>query len=161
MAALTIAVVGVPGTDAGADETTVRMPAGAFVIGGCVLTSTGTLAFGSYNPLGANAGSPLDVSPNALTIACSRGLSAAVYLDDGKAFSAGFRRMTDGRGDYLSYQIYTDATRTTVWNLNTPVWYVATSKAPTPLPVYGRVPGGQDAPASSAYADTVTARVLF
>ena len=75
------------------------------------------------------------------------------------ANNSGGRRMTNG-SDFLSYEIYTDSTRSTVWNTSNTVSYTPASKAAASLDVYGRVPGGQDV-AVGNYSDTVLATINF
>ena len=62
--------------------------------------------------------------------------------------------------DFLNYDLYTSAGRTTVWNLANRVNYVAASKAVTALTIFGRVPSNQDVSAGS-YTDTVVAQAEF
>ena len=73
--------------------------------------------------------------------------------------------MSDGAGSpsYLSYEIYQDSSRSTLWansggGLFTPA--AAPSKAARSYTAYGRVPAGQDTPAGS-FTDSVTATVNF
>ncbi len=71
--------------------------------------------------------------------------------------------MKDATTDYLSYELYQDTGRTTVWgNSGTALFSAgsAPSKAPRTFTVYGRIPAAQDVPAG-AYADTVIATVNF
>jgi spore coat protein U-like protein len=63
--------------------------------------------------------------------------------------------------DFLTYEIYTTAARTTVWNATNTVSYASATMAATGLPVYGRVPFGQDATVGASYTDTITATVNF
>jgi len=158
--ALVAAATGALSVAARADSNSTLMRASAIVFGGCELASPTALAFGAYSPQGANANTPLDVSPFALSIACTKGVTAQIFLDDGRNFN-GARRMVNESNAYLNYLIFTDQSRTTLWAASTTVPYVATTKAPTRLAVYGRIPPGQDVPPSNNYADTVTARVVF
>ena len=80
------------------------------------------------------------------------------------ANASGTTRAMNSGSDYLSYEIYQDATRTTVWGnsgtgLFTPP--TAPSKSPRTFTTYGRVPAAQDVPASTSYTDSVTATVNF
>jgi spore coat protein U-like protein len=120
-----------------------------------------TLNFGSYDPVGANAAADLDATTN-ISVACTKG-SAGVWvgLGNGSNFSGG-RRMASG-GNFLTYEVYTDAGRTAAWGntLATGKTYTpVTSKAPANLTVYGRVPQAQDA-AVGNYSDSVVATINF
>ena len=140
-----------------------QMQVTASVPATCTITSPVALAFGNYDPVVSNATAALNVSPNALSVACTTGVTAKVGLDNGQNYSAPNRRMTNGAttAAYLIYQIYTSAARTTIWNTTNTVSYTAASRNPTPLPVYGQIPGGQDVPVGTSYADTVTATITF
>ena len=138
----------------------------ASVANNCTI-STGALAFGGYDPIVSNLSSPLD-GTGTVTIACTKGASTTIGLDTGTHAgnaSGTTRAMSDGAGtpSYLSYEIYQDSSRSTVWSnsgggLYTPA--AAPSKAGRSYTVYGRVPAGQDPPAGS-FTDTVTATVNF
>ena len=156
--ALVLLALGGPGAYAATSST--KMNVTSSVSGTCTLASPVALAFGAYDPIGANATSNLDVSPNALTVTCAKGVSAQISLDLGANAQGTTRRMSSG-SNYITYEIYTSAARTTVWNLTNTVTYVAASKAPSPIAVYGRIPAGQDVPAGSGYADVVNATVTF
>lgn len=132
----------------------------ASVVQNCVIT-TNALVFGSYDPIVANGSvsQSLDAS-TALTVACTRGASGVtIALDSG---TSGSRTMMDAvSSGTLNYQLYSDSTRTTVWDATTTVSYAPTSKAAVTFTVYGRIPGGQDAPVGAGYADQVKATVNF
>jgi spore coat protein U-like protein len=71
--------------------------------------------------------------------------------------------MSDGSGNFLTYELYQEVGRVTVWGtaggaLLSPS--AAPSKAARDFTVYGRVTAGQDATAGS-YTDTVVATVNF
>ena len=123
----------------------------------CII-GAGTLAFGTYDPVGAHAVSPLDAQ-GTVQVACTRATSYAVALGTGSFPSGATRRMASGAAR-LQYELYTDPGRTTVWNSTSTVGGTAASTAPVPLVVHGRVPGGQAAPAG-AYADTVISTINF
>ena len=144
-----------------AASTTTNMNVTASVTANCKLTSPSALAFGAYDPVGANASSNLDVSPNALSVQCTRGAVAQIALDLGAHAQGTTRRMTSGGTNFLNYEIYTSAARTTVWNLVNTVTYTAASSAATNMAVFGRIPSGQDVPSGAAYTDTIVATINF
>jgi spore coat protein U domain-containing protein, fimbrial subunit CupE1/2/3/6 len=129
----------------------------ASVSANCTI-SAGALAFGSYDPVSANASTDLDQT-STITVACTKGSTGVVALDDGVNASGSTRRMKAGT-NYLNYEMYNDAGRTTVWNASNTVSYTAASKASTGLTLYGRVAAGQDVPVGS-YSDTVIATITF
>ncbi|HEY8322403.1 MAG TPA: spore coat U domain-containing protein [Candidatus Baltobacteraceae bacterium] len=141
--------------------TTHALAPSATVIAKCTIAGALPLAFGSYDPVVANLTTNLDVAPNALSISCTRGApSVTVALDLGLHATGSTRRLLSG-ADFLTYEIYTTAARTTVWNATNTVSYASATMAATGLPVYGRVPFGQDATVGASYTDTITATVNF
>ena len=134
----------------------------ATIVADCTIAGS-TLSFGSYDPLGANSTAALTVSGNALSVACTRGATGVtVTLDNGlySANASGTTRAMLGGGAYLSYELYSDAAMTTVWNTTNAVSYTPTSMAATGLTVYGSIPGGQNVSVAS-YTDSVIATVNF
>ena len=133
----------------------------ASVANNCTISSA-ALAFGAYDPVVANASSNLD-GTGTVTVACTKGAASTIGLNLGNNASGSTRRLTDGASNYLTYEMYQDSGRTTVWGnsgaaLMTPA--TAPSKTARNFTVYGRVTSNQDIPAGS-YADTVTATVNF
>jgi spore coat protein U-like protein len=136
----------------------------ATVTANCTITSTG-LAFGSYDPVTANVASDLDAT-GTLTVTCTNGSTGEISLgqgsnaDTGSTDAAPVRRMVSGL-NFLSYALYQDAGRTTVWG-NTTDTDVAHSGdgTATDVTIHGRVASAQNVPTGS-YADTVVATVTF
>jgi spore coat protein U-like protein len=119
-----------------------------------------SIAFGVYDPFAA---APLD-QPGTVTINCTKGTSGTVSFDLGANASGAIRRMKDtGAGtNFLTYEVYSDAAHTIVWNaVNTVVLGPSVSKnTALTATAYGRVPNGQDA-AVMSYQDTLVATVTF
>ena len=132
------------------------------MIAKCTVTSPTPLNFGSYDPVVTNRTADLDVAPNALAVACTRGApGVTITLNLGSNAVGSTRYMSDGASHTLQYEIYTTSGRTTVWNTTNSVSYSSTTMATVNLPVYGRIPGGQDAFVAVSYSDSVTATVNF
>lgn len=134
----------------------------ATVIQNCTISAS-ALAFGSYDPVVANASSSQNLdATSTLTVACTKGAAAVtVGLDQGTSTN---RTMTDtASGGALTYQLYSDASRTTIWGTTagSTVGYSPVSKNSVAITVYGRVPGGQDVPVGTGYLDKVTATINF
>jgi spore coat protein U domain-containing protein, fimbrial subunit CupE1/2/3/6 len=136
----------------------------AAVVASCTISTT-TLAFGNYDPIVANATSPLDVN-GSVTITCTKGSTTTIGLDAGQ-FAANAvgttRAMMVAGPDYLSYELYQDAGRSTLWGnsgvaLFTPA--AAPNKNPRSFNIYGRIPAGQGSTIGN-YTDTVVATVNF
>lgn len=161
VAAAAVILAGVTTQRVSAATATANLAVSASVSNNCTI-STAALGFGSYDPVVAHASTNLDGS-GTVTIACTKGAATTVGLGLGSNASGSTRRMTDGSSNYLTYELYQDSGRTTVWGnsgagLFTPA--VAPSKAARNFTVYGRVTSNQDVPAGS-YADTVVATVNF
>jgi spore coat protein U-like protein len=132
----------------------------ATVSNNCTI-STNPVAFGSYDPIVAQASASLD-GAGSVVIACTKGAVTTVALDAGANSSAGARRLAAG-SSYINYQLYSDSNRSTAWGSDagsTVAPGAAPSKAARTLTVYGRITGGQDVPAGS-YTDTITATINF
>jgi len=136
----------------------------ATVAANCTISTT-TIAFGGYDPIVTHASTPLD-GTGSVTITCTKGATTTIGLNAGNngASAVGTTRaMSDGSGNFLSYEIYQNAPRNVLWgnsgaDLFTPP--VAPSKSPRSFSTFGRVPAAQDVPAGG-YTDTVTATVNF
>src|SRR5687767_15231085 len=92
---------------------TANLSATATVINNCTI-STAPLAFGNYDPVSANAAADLDAS-GTVTIACTKGTTATIGLGLGSNASGSTRRMTDGSGNFLTYELYQEAAETRIW----------------------------------------------
>ena len=133
----------------------------ANVVKNCTITTT-PVAFGSYDPVTANAANPLD-GIGTVSVTCTKGAVAKVGLNTG-SYPSGTRRMFAGGEAFLNYELYRDQARATVWGdtLANAVDVPASPSAlqPQTLTVYGRVAQAQDATVGN-YADTVVATVNF
>jgi len=133
----------------------------ASVAANCTIT-TGPVAFGAYDPVGANAAADL-LATGSVTVACTKGSVTTIDLGNGGNLSAGSRRMASGT-DFLNYALYKDAARTQVWGTGlaggTTAAYNAATRNLTAITVYGTVPQAQDVTVG-AYSDTVIATINY
>ncbi|HEY1836874.1 MAG TPA: spore coat U domain-containing protein [Rhizomicrobium sp.] len=131
----------------------------ATVLGSCSV-SAGTLAFGSYTP---TAGSSTDAS-STVNVVCTNGTDYTVALDGGStANNVAAREMNDAASHTLSYEIYKDSARATVWGDGTGASVTQSGTgggATQSFTAYGRVPAAQFVTAGN-YADTVTVTVSY
>ena len=160
--ALTVAgaAMAVTSQRAAAATATANLGVSATVTNNCTISTT-ALGFGSYDPVVSNATGNLD-GTGRVTVACTKGATANVGLGNGSNASGSTRRLADGSGNYLAYELYQDSGRSTVWNggSGTLSTGVAPSKAARDFTVYGRISSNQDVPAGS-YSDTIVATVNF
>jgi spore coat protein U-like protein len=151
--------------DAFATTKTANVTVSANVPKNCVINA-GTLAFGTYDPIVTNASANLDMT-GSISVVCTKSVGWAIGLGAGQNSAnvpggvTATRAMVD-TGSYLGYEIYTDATRGTVWD-NTNTVGLTGSGASQSLTLYGRIPAGQTGAAASiaGYGDTVLATVNF
>jgi spore coat protein U-like protein len=142
-----------------AQTATANLAVSATVAKNCSISTT-PVAFGSYDPIVTNAVTPLD-GTGTVVVTCTKGAGSRIDLGQGSNYSAA-RRMAGGT-DFLTYELYVDSTRTTVWGSGAgsgQTIAAAPNKNPRTFTVYGRVAAGQDVGAAS-YADTVVATINF
>lgn len=143
-------------TDLFAAQGTSSLGVSASVTNTCTI-STAAIAFGAYDPLSA---SPND-NTGGVTITCTSGAGVTIELDDGANYLAPNRRMVSGL-NFLNYEIYQDAGRTTRWGSVAAAQNksaTGTGAADTHT-AYGRIPALQNLPAGS-FTDTIVAAVNF
>jgi len=128
----------------------------------CSINAVGAVAFGVYDYLNPN---PTD-SAGTITYTCTGpggllGGSAVVTLSQGSSGTYAQRTMLSG-ANVLGYNVYTDAARTRVWGDSTGGTFVGLAPVAknASLPVYGRMPPGQNV-ASGSYSDTLTVTFFF
>jgi spore coat protein U domain-containing protein, fimbrial subunit CupE1/2/3/6 len=131
----------------------------AYAAPSCTISTT-SVNFGSYNVF---TGSDTD-STGTITIDCN-GSAHDIVVTLSRGASSSFSPRTMLRGsEALSYNLYRDAARTSVWGDGTSGTSAYTNPNPPNSPlnvtIYGRVPSGQDVSAG-VYSDTVSAVINF
>jgi spore coat protein U-like protein len=131
----------------------------AYAAGSCTISTT-SVNFGSYNVF---TGSATD-STGTVTVDCNGGAhNIVVTLSKGASASYNPRTMLKG-AEALSYNLFSDAARTSIWGDGSGGTFTYTNpnppNSPFNLTVYGRVPAGQDVSAG-VYSDTVSAVINF
>src|SRR5690242_10156726 len=161
--AVAVAIGAAPGTEAA--TATSNLSVTASVSANCSI-STAPVAFGAYDPVSTNASTPLN-GTGTVNVTCTSGASTTITLGQGSNANTGStdaapaRRLSDGGTNFLTYSLFQDAGRTTVWG-NTGGTGVANTGTgtQTAVTVYGSVAAGQNVPAGN-YSDTVVATVTF
>ncbi len=154
-ASAVVLVAGWGGLAQAATETS-NLSVTAEVTASCSIT-TSPVGFGNYDPVVAHASADLDAT-GTVTVTCTDGSSATISLGQGANFSTD-RRLGDGGTNFITYNLFSDVGRTTVWDETTTVATTGTGLA-DPHTVYGRITASQNVPAGS-YTDTVVATVTF
>lgn len=146
-----------------AQTATANLNVTATVQNKCTVTTT-AVSFGVYDPIVDHASTPLD-GTGAVIVACTKG-AAGTRIDLGLgAHASGSIRGMQAGAEVLTYELYSNAGRTTVWGSGAGV---GGGVSPTPAPssaartfdVYGRVAAGQDVGVGS-YSDVVVATINF
>jgi len=150
------------------------IPVTANVTQSCTISTVSALAFGAYDPLGANATAAANASGQ-ISVACSKGAASVTIGIDGGVNAVGAQRAMIGTNvkGLLNYNIAQPPSSAP----NTPCVYPGTvpwtatgaglltltsspAKTPRLYNVCGSIPGGQDV-AVDTYTDTVGATLNF
>jgi spore coat protein U-like protein len=147
-----IALIGA--TTAAAAQTQTVFQVTSSIPGSCTVTAV-ELDFGAYD------GSQSDMNGN-ITVACTKGASYQIGLDNGLHYSAPNRRLKHGAtANYLIYELYRDVGRTLRWgNDDAGSVFMTGDGMARQITVYGRVPAGQSGLAGS-YSNVTVVTVNF
>ena len=128
------------------------------VTASCTINSASTLNFGSQGVLAANVDQTSTVQ-----VQCTNTTPYNIGLNAGTGTGAtvAVRKLTNG-ANTLTYTLYSDSGRTTVWGntVGTDTVSATGNGAGQSYTVYGRVPP-QTTPAPAAYTDTITVTVTY
>lgn len=139
----------------------------------CSITTSAALAFGDYDPVGANASAALNATGQ-ISVTCSKGASSlTVGMGPGIQPSGSQRQMKGVLLGLLNYNLFQPPSNvpgiactfpgTIAWT-DAGAGLLALSAAPSKAPrlynVCGTIPGGQDV-AVDTYSDTVSAVLNF
>lgn len=161
-----ILIAAASATPAMAASTQSNLSVSSTVPANCTI-STAPISYGNYDPISANASTGADVTGSGtITYTCTSGTAATITLGQGSNSGTGssdaspVRRLKDG-SNYLSYQLYQNTERTTVWGNTggTGLGTNGTGNEQTAT-VYGKINKGQNA-AVGTYSDTVTATITY
>ena len=99
---------------------------------------------------------------SAISLTCRRGTAWQIGLSDGMNPGAGQRRMVNGSGHHVQYELYRDAAMTQRWGHTENVDRLVGSGTGSSqsVNVYGKIPGSQSVPVG-AYTDRVTVTVTY
>lgn len=159
-----LAAAGVPAASPQTQSFTVNLT----ITADCVVGAGSDINFGAAGYLTAN----IDAAGSFL-VGCTPGTVPDISLNDGLhngACAASARCMLSATtGEYVDYELYTDAGRTTLWTsalVVNPVTGTGAVAAGVPVAdqtvdVFGRVPPQTTPTPAADYTDTVTATVTF
>ncbi len=93
-----------------------------------------------------------------ITVTCDDGVSGfKVSIDGGEK---GDRQLTNGT-DNVKYNVYQDAARSKLYEINTPVTFNSAVTTPVKVPVFGAVPANSTPVSEGDYKDTLLVTVTF
>lgn len=123
----------------------------------------GTLNFGSMSSLYSNVDVASSAGAGSIIVACTPGMAITVALDYGvNGGSSSQRFMSNGSGNTLTYQLFQDSNRSTVWGTGAQAYSVASFPNTTQTyTVYGRLFATNGFPAQGSYTDTVTVTLTY
>lgn len=139
-----------------AATTTTTFDVTATVAASCSV-SAADVAFGTYDPTLGNT------AQATITANCTPATDYSIALDFGGAADVNSRVMDGPNSNTLSYQLYQDLARTTVWgtgaDVNNDITTTGTGLDVSHI-VYGSLPSGQNVEAGS-YTDTITVTLTY
>ncbi len=148
-----------------ASSTEVKME----VVNGCTLNNVssgvaaiGTLNFGDIYKLNSQRDANTASGSGNIELHCTPGTTAKITMNAG-LYGANInnRKMRLNSGSAtLIYQLYTSASRQTVWDDTIGVSVTFNSDAAQSIPIYGRVPV-QTTPLSGPYSDQIVVTVTY
>ncbi len=132
-----------------------NMLVSATVLDTCILVVPPTMAFGNYS------GSVIDAQSD-ISVTCTGTTAYDIAINAGGSADISARTMSEIGGDTLSYQLYTDAPRSTVFGDGTTGTKATGTGDGTlqTISIYGRVPASQYSDIG-AYTDTVTVTLSY
>lgn len=125
----------------------------------CRSLTTAPMNFPDYR---ATEAAPTDASTQ-FSVRCTLGTPVNIGLDKGLIGASESARQLANGSSRLSYNLYTSAARTTVWD-NSASRITASGQGlgtDMSFTVYGRIPAGQFSAAPGAYTDTITVVVSY
>ena len=132
-----------------AGDVTSSLPTSVNIQPNCqFLSSNVSLSFGSYDPIVTNITKTQD-AVTSFQLRCIRGTTASISMNQGVNALGSTRRMRGSGSDYLNYELYTSASKSTVWNTSNIVSYTADNPNPRQFSIYGQIPAGQDVSSGS------------
>jgi spore coat protein U-like protein len=145
---------------AAAQSANANLSVDATVTANCTI-STSPLSFGNVNTI---SGSNVD-GTGGISVVCTSGTAWAAEAGVGTGSGASFasRRMVNG-ANVLSYNLYTDSGRSTVWgdgSGGTATIASIGSGVAQGITIYGRVNSGQTDVPAGAYTDTISVTVTY
>jgi spore coat protein U-like protein len=138
------------------------MSVSAVVNANCLVQNS-SINFGVYDPVTANETNAANTT-GGLQLRCTRDTPASISMGMGQhaSHASNATRAMQGSqaGSYLSYDIYTDNSYSTVWNETNRVQYTASTSAISTINIYAKIPANQQVE-NGNYTDSIIVSALF
>ena len=157
LATLTVALVSIAGSEAGASTATGSFNVQVTIAATCVVTGATALNFGTQGVLSANTD-----QTSTITVTCTNTTPYNIGLDKGLNGSSVTTRQMIMGSTPVNYSLFSDSGRTTNWGntVGTDTVAATGNGSAQAYTVYGRVPA-QTSPAPGTYTDTITVTVTY
>lgn len=146
-----------------ATTATANLTPSATITNACTITGN-AMPFGAYNPA---TGAAVTTSAT-ISVTCTNGMTAppitmgqGLNAATGSTDAAPLRQLNASAGHNLTYNLYSDAGDTTVWNNSTGVTSPTPTGSAQNMTVYGKIDSGQTTAIAGTYGDTVVVTVTF
>lgn len=155
-----------------AATTTSSFTVSSVITSGCALGASntesvsdfGTLSFGSMSSISENVDVASSSGAGSIIVTCTPGIAVTVALDYGTHNGSSARRYLENSATNttLGYQLYQDASYSTVWGTGSLAYSIDSFPATTQTyTVYGRLFAVSGLPAAGTYSDTVTVTLTY
>lgn len=135
----------------------------ATVAATCIVTAN-PMPFGAYDPFTGAA----VVHASTIAVTCTTGMDAPpITMGEGSnpsgssTVGAPLRQLSNGATGLLSYNLYSDSSRTVVWEGTTGVTSPTPTGSANNMNVYGKIASGQTTVPAGNYTDTVVVTATF
>lgn len=129
----------------------------------CLVSIANTMSFSTYAPLTTHSATAL-MKESTIAAHCTPNTTATISLDvgmypvDAEITSTPARRMSNGSGGHLSYNLYKGPGHTTIWGAGVnSTTYIGTGSS-TDVVIFGMIGSGLVVP-NGNYSDTVTVSI--
>ncbi|WP_128971318.1 Csu type fimbrial protein [Bradyrhizobium tropiciagri] len=153
-------------SSAQAGTSTANLTVQITITASCTINAA-TLNFGSVS--GTTLATTLQSSSTTVSVTCTNGSPYSIAMDNGANPSGSQRRMANA-GNFISYNLFTDAAHTNPWTTATSSTTCTTTNgcflgtgngSAQTINIYGDVPATGTAPNTGTYTDTVVMTITY
>jgi len=164
--ALFVALASGHQSSAQAGTSTANLTVQITITASCTINAA-TLNFGSV--AGTTLATTLQSGSTTVSVTCTNGSPYSIAMDNGANASGSQRRMANA-GNFISYNLYTDAAHTNPWTTATSSTTCTTTNgcflgtgngSAQTVNIYGNVPATGTAPNTGTYTDTVVMTITY